>query len=161
MDLSEACVSHADRDWADLRDANVSDAEPQRGATDSSLVAEGVRVLTRALKRIERMTGVLGQNFCNRKRATTRRGAADFARGTQSQSEGYRARWKQDTGALGLARATVRDAERIMAEPAEGARVYRYLAGCGKTEFLKRLFHYLLLTAFSSSFGIFPAGPIH
>jgi hypothetical protein len=69
--------------------------------------------------------------------------------------------WKQDTGALGLARATVRDAERIMAEPAEGARVYRYLAGCGKTEFLKRLFHYLLLTAFSSSFGIFPAGPIH
>jgi hypothetical protein len=102
VDLSEACVSHADRDWADLRDANVSDAEPQRGATDSSLVAEGVRVLTRALKRIERMTGVLGQKFCNRKRATTRRGAADFARGTQSQSEGYRARLEARYRRLGF-----------------------------------------------------------
>ena len=102
MDLSEACVSHADRDWADLRDANVSDAEPQRGATDSSLVAEGVRVLTRALKRIERMTGVLGQKLRNRKRATTRR-VLEISRAARSRNlKDTVHAWKQDTGAFGF-----------------------------------------------------------
>jgi transposase InsO family protein len=41
--------------------------------TDSGLLADGVRVLTRGLKRIERMTGVVGQKVRNRKRATIHR----------------------------------------------------------------------------------------
>jgi IS5 family transposase len=41
--------------------------------TDSNLLADGVRVLTRGLKRIERMTGVVARKVRNRKRATTRR----------------------------------------------------------------------------------------
>jgi len=41
--------------------------------TDFGLLADGVRVLTRALTRIEQATGVVGQKLRNRKRATTRR----------------------------------------------------------------------------------------
>jgi transposase, IS5 family len=56
--------------------------------TDSNLLADGVRVLTRVLKRIERMTGVVGQQLRNRKRATTRRVLEIARASTQSQSEG-------------------------------------------------------------------------
>ena len=92
--------------------------------TDSSLLADGMRVLTRALKRIEQMTGVMGPRVRNRKRATTRR-VLEISRAARSRNlkdsrarleAGYRRR-------LGLVRATVRDAERVMGELADGVRV--------------------------------------
>jgi IS5 family transposase len=92
--------------------------------TDSGLLADGVRVLTRALQRIERMTGVVGQKLRNRKRATTRR-VLEISRAARSRNltvsrtrlqAGYRR-------LLGLVRATVRDAERVMKELAEERRI--------------------------------------
>jgi transposase, IS5 family len=92
--------------------------------TDSGLLADGVRVLTRALQRIERTTGVLGHRVRNRKRATMRR-VLEISRAARSRKltvsrarlqAGYRR-------LLGLVRATVRDAERVMKELAEGRRV--------------------------------------
>ena len=92
--------------------------------TDSSLLADGVRVLTRALKRIERMTGVLGRKVRNRKRATTRR-VLEISRAARSRNlKDSRARLQAGyRRLLALVRATVRDAERVMAELAQGARV--------------------------------------
>jgi IS5 family transposase len=92
--------------------------------TDSNLLADGVRVLTRGLKRIERMTGVVGQQLRNRKRATTRR-VLEIARAARSRNlKDSRARLEAGyRRLLGLVRATVRDAERVMAELADGARV--------------------------------------
>jgi Transposase domain (DUF772) len=92
--------------------------------TDSSLLADGVRVLTRALKRIERMTGVLGQKVRNRKRSTTRR-VLEISRAARSRNlKDSRARLQAGyRRLLTLVRATVRDAERVMAELVQGARV--------------------------------------
>ena len=92
--------------------------------TDSGLLADGVRVLTRGLKRIERMTGVVGQKLRNRKRATTRRVLA-ISRAARSRNlKDNRARLEAGyRRLLGLVRATVRDAERVLAELASGARV--------------------------------------
>jgi transposase, IS5 family len=92
--------------------------------TDSSLLADGVRALTRALKRIERMTGVLGPRVRNRKRATTRR-VLEISRAARSRNlKDSRARLEAGyRRLLGLVRATVRDAERVMGELADGVRV--------------------------------------
>ncbi len=92
--------------------------------TDSGLLADGVRVITRGLKRIERMTGVVGQKLRNRKRATTRRVLA-ISRAARSRNlKDSRARLEAGyRRLLCLVRATVRDAERVMAELASGARV--------------------------------------
>ena len=89
--------------------------------TDSGLLADGVRVLTRGLKRIERMTGVVGQKLRNRKRATTRRVLA-ISRAARSRNlKDNRARLEAGyRRLLGLVRATVRDAERVLAELASG-----------------------------------------
>jgi transposase, IS5 family len=92
--------------------------------TDSGLLAAGVRVLTRALQRIERATGVLGQKVRNRKRATTRR-MLEIARAARSRNLTV-SRGRLQTGyrrLLGLVRATVRDAKRVMAELVAGMRV--------------------------------------
>jgi IS5 family transposase len=92
--------------------------------TDSNLLADGVRVLTRGLKRIERMTGVVARTVRNRKRATTRR-VLEIARAARSRNlKNSRARLEAGyRRLLGLVSATVRDAERVMAELADGARV--------------------------------------
>jgi IS5 family transposase len=92
--------------------------------TDSGLLADGVRGLTRGLNRIERMTGVVGQKLRNRKRATTRRVLA-ISRAARSRNlKDNRARLEAGyRRLLGLVRATVRDAERVLAELASGARV--------------------------------------
>jgi transposase, IS5 family len=91
--------------------------------TDSGLLADGVRVLTRALQRIERATGVLGQKVRNRKRATTRR-LLEIARTARSCNLTV-SQTRLQTGyrrLLGLVRATLRDAKRVMVELA-GMRV--------------------------------------
>src|ERR1700751_6065031 len=45
-----------------------------RSPTDSRMLADGVRVVTRALKRIEQATGAVGAKLRDRTRATTHRG---------------------------------------------------------------------------------------
>jgi IS5 family transposase len=92
--------------------------------TDSNLLADGVRVLTRGLKRIERMTGVVARKVRNRKRATTRR-VLEIARAARSRNlKNSRARLEAGyRRLLGVVSATVRDAERVMAELADGVRV--------------------------------------
>ena len=92
--------------------------------TDSNLLADGVRVLTRGLKRIERVTGVVARKVRNRKRATTRR-VLEIARAARSRNlKNSRARLEAGyRRLLGVVSATVRDAERVMAELADGVRV--------------------------------------
>lgn len=99
--------------------------------TDSNLLADGVRVLTRALKRIEQMTGVLGQRVRNRKRATKRR-VLEIARAARSRNLAEsRARLEAGYRRLvGLLRATMRDAKRVLAELADGVRVAVGQRGC-------------------------------
>jgi IS5 family transposase len=61
-----------------------------RYPTDSRLLQDGVRVLTRAFKRIEAGTGVVGGKLRNRMRATTHR-VLEIARGAQPCGPGARA----------------------------------------------------------------------
>jgi len=92
--------------------------------TDSGLLADGVRVLTRALIRIEQATGVVGQRVRNRKRATTRR-VLEISRAARSPKlKVSRARLQAGyRRLLAVVRATVHDAKRVMAELAQGRRV--------------------------------------
>lgn len=92
--------------------------------TDSGLLADGVRVLTRALQRIEQATGVVGHKLRNRKRATLRR-VLEISRAARSRNlKDRRARLQAGyRRLLAVVRATVHDAERVMAELAAGARV--------------------------------------
>jgi transposase, IS5 family len=62
-----------------------------RYPTDSRLLADGVRVLGRALKRIEQATGVCGAKLRDRMRATTHR-VLEIARAARSRGPDARAR---------------------------------------------------------------------
>lgn len=95
-----------------------------RYPTDSRLLADGVRVLTRGLKRIQDATGVIGTKLRDRMRATTHR-VLEIARAARSRSI-TEARPRLERGyarLLALVRATVRDAERVMKQLKDGARV--------------------------------------
>jgi len=94
-----------------------------RYPTDSRLLQDGVRVLTRAIKRIEAATGVVGGKLRNRMRATTHR-VLEIARAARSRAGQGRERLKQGyCQLLSIMRSTVRDAQRVSAELASGARV--------------------------------------
>lgn len=91
---------------------------------DSRLLAAGVRVLTRGFKRIEQITGVVGRKLRDRRRATTHR-VLEISRAARSHNLNQ-ARPRLTAGyrrLLGVVRSTVRDAERVMAELAAGARL--------------------------------------
>jgi IS5 family transposase len=93
-----------------------------RYPSDSRLLQDGVRVLTRAFKRIEQATGVVGGPLRNRMRATTHR-VLEIARAARSRAGQGRARLEQGYGRLlSTVRSTVRDAQRVCAELASGAR---------------------------------------
>ena len=89
--------------------------------TDSTLLADGIRAVTRAMRRIEAATGILGRRVRNRLRATRRRvweivrASRRQRRGRPSLIEGYRR-------LIALARATVREARRVVHEVATGVR---------------------------------------
>ena len=94
-----------------------------RYPTDSRLLADGVRVLTRGLKCIQQATGVVGAKLRDRMRATTHR-VLEIARAARSRSLSE-ARPRLERGyaqLLALVRATVRDAERVMTELSTGVR---------------------------------------
>src|SRR5438105_15801923 len=80
---------------------------------------DGVRVLTRAFKRIELATGVVGGKVRDRMRATTHR-VLEIARAARSRAGHGRERLEQGYRRL---LATVRDAERVCAELSSAARV--------------------------------------
>jgi transposase-like protein DUF772 len=95
-----------------------------RYPTDSRLLADGVRVLRRGLKHLEQATGVVGCRLRDRMRATTHR-VLEIARAARSRNfqqvrprleRGYRR-------LLSIVRATMRDAERVIAELTGGVRV--------------------------------------
>jgi IS5 family transposase len=94
-----------------------------RYPTDSRLLQDGVRVLTRAFKRIEAGTGAMGGKLRDRMRATTHR-VLEIARAARSRAGQGRARLEQGyRRLLTTVRSTVGDAERVCAELASGARV--------------------------------------
>src|SRR5262249_51831638 len=87
-----------------------------RYPTDSRLLADGVRVLGRALKRIEQATGVCGTKLRDRMRATTHR-VLEIARAARSRGPDARPRLERGyRRLLATVRSTVRAAERVGAE---------------------------------------------
>ena len=93
-----------------------------RYPTDSRLLADGVRVLGRALKRIEQATGVVGAKLRDRMRATTHR-VLEIARAARSRGPDARPRLEHGyRRLLATVRSTVRDAERVGAELLSGTR---------------------------------------
>jgi len=90
--------------------------------TDSSLLADGVRVLTRAMKRIEAATGVVGRKVRDRRRATTRR-VLEIGRAARSRVGDARKQMVRTyKRLLAITRATARDAERVVSEVAQAIR---------------------------------------
>jgi transposase, IS5 family len=93
-----------------------------RYPTDSRLLQDGVRVLTRAFKRIEAATGVVGSKLRDRMRATTHR-VLEIARAARSRAGQGRERLEQGyRGLLSIVRNTVRDAERVCGELSASTR---------------------------------------
>lgn len=92
--------------------------------TDSSLLVDGVRVLTRGMKRIELATRSATEGVRNRMRAANRR-LLEIGRAARSLVR-KQARERLERGyrrLLALTGAAVRDAERIVSELAGGARI--------------------------------------
>jgi IS5 family transposase len=90
--------------------------------TDSSLLRDGVRVLLRAVQRVEAATTQTGARVRNRLRATTRRTLAIVR---AARGRGERARLQLQQGyrqLLRLVRATVRDSEQVVREVTDGLR---------------------------------------
>jgi IS5 family transposase len=83
---------------------------------------DGVRVLTRGLKRIEAITGAVGSKLRDRMRATTHR-VLEIARAARSRAGQGRERLVQGyRRLLSIVRSTVRDAERVCRELTTGTR---------------------------------------
>jgi IS5 family transposase len=89
--------------------------------TDSTLLADGIRVLTRAMRGIEATTGILGRRVRNRLRATRRR-VWEIVRASRRQHPGRPRLVEGYRGLIALARATVREARRVVHEVATGVR---------------------------------------
>lgn len=93
-----------------------------RYPTDSRLLADGVRVLTRALRRIEQAAGVVDQQLRDRMRATTRR-VLEISRAARSRGDDARQRLERGyRRLLAIVRSTVRDAERASTALSSGTR---------------------------------------
>jgi transposase, IS5 family len=95
--------------------------------TDSGLLGDGVRVLTRWMKRIEEATGVIGRRVRDRARATTHRmleiGRAARSRAKKVKNQARQRLENSYRRLLALVRAAVRDAERVVSEIVAGVRV--------------------------------------
>jgi IS5 family transposase len=94
-----------------------------RYPTDSRLLADGVRVLTRGMQRIHTVTGAIGRGVRDRLRATTRR-TLEISRAARSRArQGARDRMQRGYARLlAIVRAVVRDTERMLGEVKDGAR---------------------------------------
>ncbi len=89
--------------------------------TDSTLLADGIRVLTRAMRCIEAATGILGRRVRNRLRATRRR-VWEIVRASRAQRRGRSRLVEGYRQLIALTRATIREARRVVHEVAQGVR---------------------------------------
>ena len=87
--------------------------------TDSGLLGDGARVLTRTMKRIERKAGKLKRKVRNRMRSVNRRVRAIALSARLKGAEGERRRKQQYRELLRLSRQILNDTRRVMAEVEE------------------------------------------
>lgn len=84
--------------------------------TDSSLLGDGARVLTRTMKRIEQQAGQLKRKVRDRTRSVSKRTIAIATASRHKGPEGEEKRKKQYRELLRLSRQILNDARRVMAE---------------------------------------------
>lgn len=87
--------------------------------TDSSLLGDGARVLTRTMKRIERQAGRLKRQVRNRTRSISKRVIAIATASRHKGPAGEAKRQKQYRELLRYSRQVLNDAKRVMAEVEE------------------------------------------
>ena len=95
--------------------------------TDSSLLGDGTRVLTRTMKKIESKSGGLKRKVRDRMRSIRKRVLAIALSTRLLGAEGEARRKKQYGELLSLTRKTVNQAQRILEEVKEGPRSRRIL----------------------------------
>jgi IS5 family transposase len=93
--------------------------------TDSSLLGDGTRVLTRTMKKIEQKAGGLKRKVRDRMRSVGKRVLAIALSTRYLGGEGEARRKKQYRELLSLTRKTVNQAQRILEEVKEGPRTRR------------------------------------
>jgi transposase, IS5 family len=93
--------------------------------TDSSLLGDGTRVLTRTMKKIELKAGGLKRRVRDRMRSVRKRVLAIALSTRHLGPEGEARRKKQYGELLSLTRKTVKQAQRILEEVKEGPRPRR------------------------------------
>lgn len=96
--------------------------------TDSSLLQDGTRVLTRGMKKIEGKLGGLKKKVRNRMRSVTKRVLAIAYAARHKGEEGEKRRQQQYRGLLRLTRQILNDTQRVLAEveglgPRRGGKV--------------------------------------
>lgn len=84
--------------------------------TDSSLLGDGARVLTRTMKKIEKQAGKLKRKVRNRTRSVSKRVIAIATASRHKGEEGERKRKKQYQELLRYTRQILNDAKRVLAE---------------------------------------------
>src|SRR4051794_30235967 len=84
--------------------------------TDSSLLGDGARVLTRTMKKIEKQTGKLKRGVRNRMRSVKKRVIAIALSARHKGTEGEERRRKHYRQLLRLTRQILNDTQRVMAE---------------------------------------------
>ncbi len=84
--------------------------------TDSSLLGDGARVLTRTMKKIASQTGKLKRGVRNRMRSVNKRVIAIALSARHKGAEGEERRKKHYCGLLRLTRQILNDTQRVMAE---------------------------------------------
>lgn len=84
--------------------------------TDSSLLGDGARVLTRTMKKIEKQAGKLKRKVRNRTRSVSKRVMAIAAASRHKGPEGEAKRQKQYRELLRYTRQILNDTKRVMAE---------------------------------------------
>ena len=101
--------------------------------TDSSLLGDGARVLTRTMKKIERRTGQLKRRVRDRTRSVNKRVVAIATASRHKGPEGEAKRKKQYKELLRLSRQILNDTKRVLAEleemPAKQSKAVSPLLG--------------------------------
>lgn len=90
--------------------------------TDSGLLGDGARVLTRTMKRIEKQAGKLKRRVRDRTRSVNRRVRAIALSARQKGSQGEERRKQQYRELLKLSRQILNDAQRVIAEVEDQGR---------------------------------------
>ncbi len=100
--------------------------------TDSSLLGDGARVLTRSMKKIEQHAGKLKRKVRNRMRSVRKRVIAIALSGRHKGPEGEEKRKREYRALLRLTRQILNDAKRVMEEVEEKPRSKPKLGGMEK-----------------------------